>query len=506
MSLILSQATPFLSAYVENGQCQNASIVPVKINEAAIRLWSMGDFVGTIQRWGITVDEEGCFSLPDTLQDLRRVSALADGLPHSEAGEFFMEGAEAFVYDSTSILPIRQVSSGRYQILGQLPVAVDVTAKVKATYATAPTDVLPIDDIYALKMAVLALYYEESNQVEIGDAMWEKARTYLTTKTDTAIAGARRTKFTTILSSAAQNTLGYARAKGALAATDGLAVDDHKWVSLINDAEEAMMSQLALWEANLFKTKNGIFALPALYESVYRVTVNNCPQVLRSNWFEFNQTGLGFREESRSVRRSDSVIKRGPHALHTDMPSPAQLLVSALGISKNIRVNIEGVGEGGSYLRETVLLGDGQQNLTTNTFYEVTSITKDPGQTDVSISAEGIEVAYMWSWQQDSQVMRYYVPTLKDCGESVIRVVARPKFRPKTNDSQRLQVEYPYALVQYALGILAQRAGNAEAAKELKAEAITTVELSMANKVMGEANTVDFQMRGFGFAGLTSRR
>jgi len=368
------------------------------------------------------------------------------------------------------------------------------------------TDILPIDDIYALKMGVLALYYEETNQIELGEAMWNKAAAYLKTKTDTAIAGARRTKFTTILSSGAQNTVGYARAKFALAVTDGLAVDDHKCLSLINDAEEALMGGITLWEEGLYKTKAGVFALPATYESVYRITINNCPTVLRSQWFEFVQSGVGYREETRLMKKGISTIKRGASALHTDMDEPSQLTVISQGPDKTVKVNIEGMGVGGSYLRETVMVTDGQQAITAGTFYSVTSITKDVSASDIIVAAGSLEIAYLWSWQQDSQVMRYMIPSCSECEEQIVRVIARPRFFPKTNDAQRLQVQFPYAVSIMAQGILAQRMGKLDIATALKQEAISYIETSMLNRAMGEANSIDFQVRGFGFQGLTSRR
>lgn len=506
MSLTLAQAIPPVGPYVENGQCDNASIVPVKINEAAAREHAMGDFVGSIKRWGCTVSVDGTFTTPPESDDIRRVSSLAEGIEHSPTGIVFMDDAQAFIYDNTTILPIRQLGSGLWKILGaNVPEAVDIMGKVKVVYATADTDLLPISDPYALKMGVLALYYEESNQLELAQSMWATALKYLSDKTTNAILGARRVKFSSILDSAAQNTAGYCRAKFALATTDGLAVDDHKSLSLVNDSLEALMAALTPWEEILLRCNSGILPLPPQYQSIYRLTINNCPSVLRSNWFEFVQGGVGYREEVQHMEQGQSSILRGPSAVHTFLPEAGKIRVSSVNNDKAVKVNIEGLGEGDVYLRETVTVSEGQQPMTVNTFFSITSITKDPSAGDIIISVAGVEVAYMYSWQQDSQVMLYHIPSSSQCTEQIIRAIVRPRFFPLTSDYQRVPIPYPYAISLMAQAILAQRAGSMEISAALKTEAVGHIESAMRNSSLGESNVMDIQRNGFGYGGLRSR-
>ena len=506
MSLTLEHATIVAGPYVEGGQCQNASIVPIKINEAAARLLDMGDWVGTIHRYGITLDDNGVFNLPIVAADIRRIAILGEDLPHSAEGTLFMDGGESFVFDSSGVLPQRQIGPGKFKIVGTRPEAVDVMVKIKATRAILPADTLCIDDAYAVKLAVQALFYEESQQLEMSAQLWALAKAHLQSKTDNTVAASRRVKFTAIMSGAAQNTMGYARAKFALATTKGLAVDDHETMALINDAEEVLIPLLALHEEGLFKTRSGIFALPAQYSSIYRITINNCPMTLRSNWFEYIQSGLGYRESTRKASRGESVIARGEHALHTDMPGPSELLILPLGNERGIKVRIIGVGVGGSHLTEELTLNAGDQVETKNVYYDITSITKDPSDGDISIVAGTVEVAYLYSWQQDSTVKRYFIPSCNNCEEQIVRVVAKPRFYPKVSDYDKLQVPYPYAVACMAQGIFSQRAGQIEAANALKAEAIAHIDTAMANEKIGEANQIDIQSKGWGFGGMVSRR
>lgn len=506
MSLTLEQAIIVAGPYVEGGQCENASIVPIKINEADARLLDMGDWAGTIHRYGITLDDNGVFALPAGAADVRRISILGEDLPHSPNGTVFMTGGEAFVFDSSGVLPQRQIGPGKFKIVGARPQAVDVMVKRKASQATLPTDTLCIDDAYAIKLAVQAIFYEESQQLEMSSQLWALAKQHLQSKTDNAVAASRRVKFTTIMSGAAQNTMGYARAKFALATTKGLAVDDHETMALINDAEEVLIPLLTMHDEGLFKTRSGIFSLPAQYSSIYRVAINNCPMTLRSNWFEFVQSGLGYRESSRKSSRGESVIPRGEHALHTDMPGASKLLLLPFGNERGVKVNISGIGQGGSYLSEMLTLNAGDQVETVNAYSDVTSITKDPSVGDISIVAGSTEVAYLYAWQQDSTVKRYFIPSCNDCSEQIVRVIAKPRFYPKVSDYDRLQVAYPYAVACMAQGIFSQRQGNLEVANALKAEAITHIETAMANEKIGEANQIDMQSKGWGFGGMTSRR
>lgn len=507
MSLTLAQAKPFVGPYVSGGQCQNSSEAVVKINEAAARLWALGDWVGTIQRWAVTVDDDGVFTVPADVYDTRRIAVLGEGIPHTPAGSMFMDDAYSLVFDSAGVLPVRQIGPGRFKVIGVIPDAVDIMCKARVKYASTETDILAIDDVYALKLAVQAIFNEESDQHQMSDALWEKAVAHLKSKTDGAVLAARRTKFTTVLSGAAQNTVGYARAKFAMATSDGLAVDDHKSISLINDAEEVLIPMTTPYVEGLFKTTSGILSLPPHMSSIYRIAIDNCPATLRSNWFEFVQSGLGYRESTRKNNRGESVIPRGESALHTDLPEPTKLSFLSQGDDRGVKVTITGVGVGGSYLTETITINAGDFIETANTYYDVKSITKDPSVSDILVIASGgIEVAYLYAWQQDSTVKRYYIPSYASCKEQIIRVIAKPRFFPKTSDFQRLQVPYPYAVSLMAQGILLQRGGKIEEANALKSEAITYLETSMANEKIGEANVIDMQNKGFGFGGLTSRR
>ena len=508
MSLTLLQAQPFVAPYVDGGQCQDSSAYIIKVNEAAVRLWTMGDWLGSVQRYAVTVDENGVFTTPALVQDIRRISILGEDIAHSPSGIMFMDDASVFVFDSAGVLPIRQIGPNRWKIVGSQPEAVDIMVKIKITYAAQDDDLLCLDDVYALKLAVQAIFHEESDQHQMAETMWGKALSHLKSKTDNAVMAARRTKFTTILSGAAQNTLGYARAKFALATTDGLTVDDHKSISLINDAEEVLISTTTPFEEGLFKTKSGIFALPPQYSSLYRITVDNCPTVLRSNWFEFIQSGLGYREGTRGVGRGESVIARGESALHTDLPSPSTIAFISQGNDRGVKIRITGTGEGGKYLTEEITLDEGDAVDTVNVYHDITSITKDPSASDIIVLAEqGVEIAYLYAWQQDSTVKRYFVPSCSDCGEKIIRVIAKPRFFPKISDYQKLQVPYPYAVSLMAQAILLQRtAGEMERSQAIKQEAIGYIELAMANEKIGEANSIDMQTKGFGFGGLTSRR
>ena len=521
MSLQLSDAVSFLAPYVENGQCQDVTIVPQKVNEAAARLWALGDWIGTIQRWAVTVSPDGTFSTPISVQDIRRVSSLADGIAYTSEGVMFMDDADAFLFDSNYVLTTRQIGTGVRKILGTVPAAVDLMVKISVNYATKPTDTLCIDDVYALKMGVLALYYEENNQLELANEMWKSAVAYLQAKTQQAVVGARRTKFTQILGGGAQNTLGYSRARLSLSTNEGSALEDHEMIQVVNEAEEALLGLNLFTEHVLLQTQSGYLSLPPIYDHVYRLTINNCPQTLRGKWFEFLQHGKGFREKTYKERKGISVIPRGQFALHTDLPAPTTLTFFSQGNDQAVIINIEGVGEGGSYIKEQATVNAGQSVTTINVFYDVKSITKDISASDISVAAEdGTEVAYLYAFLQDSTVTRYAIPSKPTGQEEIIRAVARPKYFPKTSDDQKLQCPYALAVSLYGQAILLQRAiikkqreGSGQypdaaafnAVDKLKAEAIAHVDQQLQLSQVGEANELDFQARGFGFHRLTSR-
>jgi len=503
----LSQARTYLAPYIENGRCSDATIVRTVINEAQRRLHSVGNFLGTIKRWGVTVDENGEFSMPTGAETVIRISELPTGLTYSTNGTVVATGPYAFVFDSPSLLRFTMIRPGRFKILGPYPIAVDVMGKVAYVDAVNLADELIVDDKDALKMMVLGIWRENNNAPELANELIGKAQAYLETKTTTSIESAKAALYQNMLSTCQPGTRGYARAKIALASNGGDRTNDAQMAEVLDDAEQRIMARTQYWHSYLCKSVGGYFAVPHEIESILRVDINNCPTHLYGPTAEYIETGVGYREATYGNNKGVSVIFRGDFALQADMPYASQVTVRSGGSSRGIKINIEGYGENGDRLYETITINGSDVTITANRYSDITSITADPRDGELSFIVGTTEIAYMQAYETSSSRARYAIPSPSEgCEEQILRILGRARWIPKIRDEQKMQVSNVQALVIMAGAIQLERAGKAQESEVYEAKAIRLVEEEMRNKVAGNAVRIDRHPTGATLKGVNGGR
>lgn len=494
MSLTLAQAKT-MARVVESGMLPTDPRVVDRINEAVARLHAMGDFVGSIERYGVTVDQAtGEFETPTGLQNVMRVAELPTGLAHSTVGTLFSRDEYAFVFDTSSPLPMQQAAPNRFKVRGKLPLAVDVMGKRKLVAAVDDSDELAVTDVYAIKLMLLALWREENNLMDLAQGLIGQAVAQLVSKTDTAVAEARRVNFTTMASRLGENTFGFARAHVALAVTEGLRLDDHKFQEVINEAERRIMVQTRMWEPRIFKVYSGLLALPYSYESVLAITIDNVPQTVRANWHEYSSDGTGYRE---GAYYGPSTIHRGEHPLYRDLTAASQLTITTLANERLVSVTLRGRSLTGAEISETAELNGASSYTTTQIFADVTSIIKDVSEGAVSISDGVSEVAYLEGWQTESRCERYAIASSGECAERIIRAVLRPRWHRKLRDSDVMQVKCLPAITNMAIAVMAERAGDLDRSTAYEERAMRFVESERLSKESGHQRRVVIQNKGF---------
>lgn len=503
----LSQARTYLSPYVENGRCSDTSVVRTVINEAQRRLHATGNYLGTIKRWGVTVDANGEFSLPTGAETILRISELPTGLTHSVNGTVVATGPYAFVFDSPSLLRFTMIRPNRFKILGPYPTAVDVMGKVVYTDAVSNTDMLIIDDKDALKLMILGIWRENNNAPELANDLIGKAQTHIQTRTDLAVESAKTALYQNMLSTAKPGTRGYARAKLALASNGGDRASDAQMAEILDDAEKRIMSQTQYWHSYLCKAVGGYFAVPHEIESILRVDINNCPTHLYGPTAEYIETGVGYREEVYGQNKGVSVIYRGDFALQADMPYASQITIRASGSSNGINIKIEGIDENGVNINEIVTVNGSSTTLTQNIYADVTSIIADPRDGYLSFEVGTTEVAFIQPYEMDSKRARYAIPSSNsNCDPKILRILGRARWIPKLRDDQRMQVDNVQALVLMAAAIQLERAGKIQESESYELKALRLVTEEMRNKVAGNAVRIDRHPTGATLKGVNGGR
>ena len=309
MPLTLLEAKAALSPFVDNGVCSTDSRVVARINEAQRRLHSVRAWLGVLARYSVTVSS-GQFTLPSYTGNIATTagfgleSATRVASTTASAG-FLTNSVQAFLTDTGDVLPLNFVPTSAdfrtYAIEGTAPDRVEVTGKLNYIAAVADTDLLVIDDLDALKLMILALYREENNQLELAQALENKAVERLTVKTDRAIEAARRVNYQTKRSSTIPNSLGDFRAKLALDLVDGLRVSDAELVDLINNAEEALFARgcwygtIEHYRVNVTNTNE--ILLPTAIGTVLGITMANQPVSIFDRRYDYHENGPGYQQK-----------------------------------------------------------------------------------------------------------------------------------------------------------------------------------------------------------------
>lgn len=485
--MILQTATNYLATHVENGSCIDAAVVKSTINEAQRRLYHKGDWIGTVYRWGVTVDNNGEFSTPSNCEIVQRVSVLADGLQHSVAGTVVATNADAFVFDSPSILRFQQIAPNKYRINGPYPTAVDVMGKITYKDAVNQTDSMIIDDLDALKLMVLAIWRENNNAPDLAADLINKAIEHLTTKTQLSVETAKSALWMNQLQTATPGTRGYARVKAALSINGGDRRDDARIAMLVDDAEKRLMSRLSMVASYLFKAVGGYITFPREIERILRIDINNCPMTLNSQTYEFLGYGTGYKEDTYDSRQ---VIYRGEFALQADMPRRSKLTVITSGKSRGIKIFIEGK-LGNDNITETLQTNGGSIATTEFEYDDVTSITTQPRDGSISIIVDDTEVAFMQPYDTDSKRARYAIPSDSNCKEMIVRVLARPRWIQKIRDEQRMQIENEQAITMMAASIELERAGKFQESITMADLAVKLVNDELMHANMGHSVKID---------------
>ena len=501
MSLTLLQARTSLARDIENGLCPDDSRVADRINEAVARLNALGDWVGSIARYAVTVDPATrSFTIPTALQSVIRAAVCPASVSHSTGGTLISDNEFAFVLESSPILSLQQLSPLTFRIVGPvIPEAVDVVGNLKLTEASADSDPLAVDDIPALRLMVLALFRERSNQLEQAQALIAQAVAHLKAKTDNAVTGARKVLFTSMAAGIREGTMGYARAKLALALTDGLRLDDHKLIEVLGESERRLMQQGREWKSYLFKTNSGILAVPREIDTVLRIDLDNVPTRIQSHWYDYSENGWGYKEETFA---NHEVVHRGEQATHTMLPSAGVLTLLTDANEAGLGIMISGRTPDGLPISETRTLTGAVIETTTNSFAEILSITKDVGYGNFFVLRDGIEVAAMTSDETNSQVQWYAIPSSNVSVDQIVRVIARPRWLPKLRDTDLLQVDNSPALTNMAMSILKEREGDRDNAEAYEARAMRYYEAQYVNREVHHKRRVEVQHKAFGGGGI----
>lgn len=173
-------------------------------------------------------------------------------------------------------------------------------AQITWVARTQDSDTLLVDDLDATKLMVLCLWREENNQIEMAQALENRALNFVEQAVVTTQESAQKAAWQAALGTYAIGTFGYAKARIGLELADvSLRYSDSRIGRFVNAAEEAIMMKSAavgtVEEYKIDVPEDGVILLPHEIESVYFAAFSDIPAPVYRQAYDWIENGPGYQ-------------------------------------------------------------------------------------------------------------------------------------------------------------------------------------------------------------------
>ncbi len=311
-------AKPFLARVVDNGVCDTDPRVLERTNEATKMLLDAIIPVGGMATYDIVADGTTLL-LPPALENAIEVEVRGDGLVNnqSDVRQGWYDLVNQFTYVDPSMqhdAPLEDmflypdandptVLRRKYNFIGLSQGAtVRVTGAKRFIPIASDNDYLIVQNLRALKMAIMALERQDINDPDTGQKYYQSAIDMLKAEVakhllDPRNSLKRRAKWERDMATFPANSFGWMRARLALEIPGLLTRGKSEITGLLEMAEARLLSK-GLWKGSLemftAEVVNGIIQLPTRVESVLMARLDGCPIDVRSIFFGYQHNGPSY--------------------------------------------------------------------------------------------------------------------------------------------------------------------------------------------------------------------
>lgn len=306
-----------------------------------------------------------------------------------------------------------------------------------------------------------------------------------------------------------------------------------KLLAWLNEAQERLLYEGKWWGtfARLrICADSGCITLPPQIATIEAVAICGRPIVIRDNWFEFLENGMGLRNECSCW---PECLARGEYPTFTDITGTDKKLLFLCDLTADVGKQVLALGydANGNWIR-TQQNGDWQDG-------ELITLSQSPGTQSVNLftSLTGVQLPsdmkgqtwlYSYSTTDTTLIMlghyqyfetnpsyaRYFVPRLNSCIKSQsagscnkvqVEMVGKMAFIPTVNPSDYLIIPCLPALKEMIIAIKnAENEGDGQ-----KANAILATGMGLAkaildkqlNHQLGDGTQIGITIQGSGGAG-----
>lgn len=278
-------------------------------------------------------------------------------------------------------------------------------------------------------------------------------------------------------------TLGDVRA--SVAKLLSMASTDSRVVNYINEAQERLVYK-GKWPNTYVRyavtNSNGTITWPRQLETIEAVAVNDTPAIIRNEWYEFLESGVGLRDSDDGDGLT--LIDRAEAVSFSDIDGLDKKLkvVTKSDTDVGKTMILQGYDENGDWIRtqdgsshidgeKVTLVASSSSVTTTNKFSGLSGVIRDKTNYNVLLkeydTAGGTDrtIAEYQPTEARPTYRRSLIAGLPDTSTKTVTVVGKLRFVPVENDNDWLYINYEGALKLMVQAIRKEETNSEDASR-----------------------------------------
>jgi len=260
--------------------------------------------------------------------------------------------------------------------------------------------------------------------------------------------------------------LTYGDIKEGMAKVLSLPTADSRVIKYVNEAQERLAYK-GKWQGTYVRfavtNSNGTITWPRQIETIEAVAVSDAPAVIRNEWYEFLESGVGLRDSADGD--SLTLIDRADAVSFSDIDGLDKKLkvVTTSDTDAGKTMILQGYDENGAWIRtqdgadhidgeKVTLVASSTNVITSNKFSALSGVIRDTTNYNVLLKEHDTTdttdrtIAEYEPNETRPSYRRSLIAGLPDTSTKTVTVVGKLRFIPVVNDNDWMYINYEAAL------------------------------------------------------------
>jgi hypothetical protein len=278
--------------------------------------------------------------------------------------------------------------------------------------------------------------------------------------------------------------LTYGDIKEGMAKVLSLPAADSRVIKYVNEAQERLAYK-GKWQGTYVRfavtNSNGTITWPRQIETIEAVAVSDVPAVIRNEWYEFLESGLGLRDSADGD--SLTLLDRADGVSFSDIDGVNKKLkvVTISDTDAGKTMILQGYDESGAWIRtqdganhidgeKVTLVASSSDVITNSKFSSLSGVIRDATNYNVLLKEHDTTdttdrtIAEYEPTETRPSYRRSLIAGLPDVSTKTVTVVGKLRFTPLTKDNDWLYINFESALKLMVMAIRKEETNSEDAA------------------------------------------